>query len=400
MANFCKDCGARLDERTGRCPVCDPTADIINAVRSRAEEETVVLGSSPTSWPDNQPPKRVTFCPRCGAALNAQRWCSHCGTTAAYGSPQTTAAPYPPKEPYAEPLYQPGGQARYMKNEQNERKDDRSNRGLIVAICIVAALIVLLAVGTGVLVYLDVLDVPPVAKFYDAIGLKPYTNGQNGGSQEQPRQDAANNDLPAGTDQDAAAQAPYTQQRLELVSSGSRGTLTLSEWQEDGTWRELCVVTAYLGENGVTWNKRDGDKATPAGEFDILYYIGINDRGSKLKYVSISDGDVWVCDPDSLYYNTMQRNSGTRDWDAAQAENLYRKFHDDYSAACIMFNYNGDGLRSDTAVSGKGSDIFIDGVGSKGNLTSGYGDIKIRANDMLTLLGYLDSDKHPTLTVS
>ena len=51
----------------------------------------------------------------------------------------------------------------------------------------------------------------------------------------------------------------------------------------------------------------------------------------------ISDGDVWVCDPDSLYYNTMQRNSGTRDWDAAQAENLYRKFHDDYSAACIMF---------------------------------------------------------------
>ena len=64
------------------------------------------------------------------------------------------------------------------------------------------------------------------------------------------------------------------------------------------------------------------------------------------------------------------------------------------------FNYNGDGLRSDTAVSGKGSDIFIDGVGSKGNLTSGYGDIKITANDMLMLLGYLDSDKHPTLTVS
>ena len=49
---------------------------------------------------------------------------------------------------------------------------------------------------------------------------------------------------------------------------------------------------------------------------------------------------------------------------------------------------------------GKGSDIFIDGVGSKGNLTSGYGDIKITANDMLMLLGYLDSDKHPTLTVS
>ena len=41
MDRFCGKCGARLDERTGLCPVCDPTADIINTVRSRAEEETV-----------------------------------------------------------------------------------------------------------------------------------------------------------------------------------------------------------------------------------------------------------------------------------------------------------------------------------------------------------------------
>lgn len=399
MDRFCGKCGARLDERTGLCPVCDPTADIINTVRSRAEEETVVPESDPVRQtaapqPQGQPVRRMAYCARCGSALDAWGHCPACGWTAVQSVQQTV-----------ERTVNGGGQdtrhKQYVKDVYEEpKKEDRTTDILKRAICIVAALIVLLAVGTGVLVYLDVLDIPPVAKFYDAIGLKPYTNGQNGGSQDQPRQDAANNDLPAGTGQDNAAQAPYTQQRLKLVSSGSRGTLTLSEWQEDGTWRELCAVTAYLGDNGVTWNKRDGDKATPAGEFDILYYIGINDRGSNLKYVPISDGDVWVCDPDSLYYNTMQRNSGTRDWDAAQAENLYRKFHDDYSAACIMFNYNGDGLRSDTAVSGKGSDIFIDGVGSKGNLTSGYGDIKITANDMLMLLGYLDSDKHPTLTVS
>ena len=393
MAKFCGKCGAQLDERTGLCPVCDPTADIINAVRSRAEEETVVPGSRPADWPGGQPTRRMTFCTRCGARLNAQGWCPECGAGSAPGGT--------PKSPYAEPPYQSEGQTHYMEMEPDDEESDRGKKVLVWAICIVAALIVLLAVGTGVLVYLDVLDIPPVAKFYDTIGLKPYTNsenGGNGGAQDQPRQDADSAD-PAGTTQDDAAQAPYTQQKLELVSTGSRGTLTLSEWQEDGTWQELCSVTAYLGENGVTWNKRDGDKATPAGEYDILYYIGINDRGSKLKYVSVSDGDVWVCDPDSRYYNTMQRDSGARDWDTAQAENLYRKFHDDYSAACIMFNYNGDGLQSGTAVSGKGSDIFIDGVGSKGSLTSGYGDIKIAANDMLKLLGYLDSDKHPTLTV-
>ena len=47
MDRFCGKCGARLDERTGVCPVCDPTADIINTVRSRAEEETVVPESDP-----------------------------------------------------------------------------------------------------------------------------------------------------------------------------------------------------------------------------------------------------------------------------------------------------------------------------------------------------------------
>ena len=390
MAKFCGKCGAELNKQ-GLCPVCDPTADIINAVRSRAEE-TVIPDSRPVDWPGGQPTKRMTFCVRCGARLNAQGWCPECGTGSMPGGT--------PKTPCAEPPYQPDGQAHYMEMEPDE-EDDRGKKVLVWAICIVAALIVLLAVGTGVLVYLDVLDIPPVAKFYDTIGLKPYTNsenGENGSAQDQPRQDAADTGS-AGTRQDDAAQAPYTQQKLELVSTGSRGTLTLSEWQEDGTWQELCSMTAYLGENGVTWNKRDGDKATPAGEYDILYYIGINDRGSKLKYVPVSDGDVWVCDQDSRYYNTMQRSGSAGDWDTAQAENLYRKFHDDYSAACIMFNYNGDGLQSGTATSGKGSDIFIDGVGSKGNLTSGYGDIKITANDMLRLLGYLDSDKHPTLTV-
>ena len=47
MDRFCGKCGARLDERTGLCPVCDPTADIINTVRSRAEEETVAPESDP-----------------------------------------------------------------------------------------------------------------------------------------------------------------------------------------------------------------------------------------------------------------------------------------------------------------------------------------------------------------
>ena len=386
MAKFCGKCGAKLDERTGLCPNCDAADVIIDAVRKRAGEEVHTPADQPTAQTKSQ---TARYCFRCGALLDHQSRCRFCGWTA------DEMAPEPPQAGSSQtyPPYNAQQSGEQPFREEAPEREDRGTRVLVRLICIAAALIVLLAVAVGVLVYLDVMDIPVVSEFYQTIGLKPDKNTVSQDPVSQPQQPSAE------PEQDGTVQAPYTRQKLELVSSGNTAVLTLSEWQEDGTWQELCSVSAHIGKNGVTWNKREGDMATPAGEFDVLYYLGTVDRHSKLTYTAISDGDVWVCDPDSAFYNTLQRNSGSRDWDTAQAENLYRKFHDDYSVACIMFSYNGDGLHSGTAVSGKGSDIFIDGVGAKGNLTSGYGDIKITASDMLMLLGYLDSDKHPTLSV-
>lgn len=91
MDRFCGKCGARLDERTGLCPVCDPTADIINTVRSRAEEETVVPESDPVRQtaapqPQGQPVRRMAYCARWAQLLThgdtvlpaAGRRCSRC----------------------------------------------------------------------------------------------------------------------------------------------------------------------------------------------------------------------------------------------------------------------------------------------------------------------------------
>lgn len=387
MAKFCGKCGARLNEQTGRCPNCDAADAIINAVQTRVGEDIPIPAAQPMTQIKRQTGR---YCCRCGTPLDSQGWCRSCGWTAG-GAAQ--------KSPVTGNIQQHSPHNVQRIEEQPFRKEapereDHGTRVLVRLICVVAALIVLLAVAVGVLVYFDVMDIPAVSEFYHTIGLKPDKSTDRQEPTSQPQ-------LPsAEPEQDGTVQAPYTQQKLELVSSGNTATLTLSEWQKDGTWLELCSVPAHIGKNGVTWNKQEGDMATPAGEFDILYYLGTVDRHSKLTYTAISDGDVWVSDPDSAFYNTLQRNSGSRDWDSAQAENLYRKFHDDYSAACIMFGYNGDGLHSGTAVSGRGSDIFIDGVGARGNLTSGYGDIKITASDMLMLLGYLDSDKHPTLSIS
>lgn len=207
MDRFCGKCGARLDERTGVCPVCDPTADIINTVRSRAEEETVVPESDPVRQtaapqPQGQPVRRMAYCARCGTALDAWGHCPACGWTAVQSVQQTV-----------ERTVNGGGQdtrhKQYVKDVYEEpKKEDRTTDILKRAICIVAALIVLLAVGTGVLVYLDVLDIPPVAKFYDAIGLKPYTNGQTAAVRISPGRTRPITICPPGRDRTTRRRRP------------------------------------------------------------------------------------------------------------------------------------------------------------------------------------------------
>ena len=149
MDRFCGKCGARLDERTGVCPVCDPTADIINTVRSRAEEETVVPESDPVRQtaapqPQGQPVRRMAYCAQCGTALDAWGHCPACGWTAVQSVQQTV-----------ERTVNGGGQdtrhQQYVKDVYEEpKKEDRTTDILKRAICIVAALIVLLAVGIAV----------------------------------------------------------------------------------------------------------------------------------------------------------------------------------------------------------------------------------------------------------
>ena len=69
------------------------------------------------------------------------------------------------------------------------------------------------------------------------------------------------------------------------------------------------------------------------------------------------------------------------------------------TSARIMFSYNGDGQTSGSADRGGGSAIFIDGTASSSELTRGYGDILITAEEITLLLSYLDSAKNPILVV-
>lgn len=321
-------------------------------------------------------------CPKCGKILpDNSKFCGGCGTRLSSASnidqPKDALYTTDPTEPDNIGL-------NTAKGKTNRGSSGKASNGKILA-----------AIATGVFALVLLLTVSGV------FGSKSDDSSEyDDGYEYENDADADYNEHENGDKQDngAVAEAPYNQQRIEVVCNGSNGTLSLYTWRE-GEWVNELTVNAYLGKNGISYNKTEGDRCTPAGKYDLLYYIAIDPMDTALKFVQVESGDVWVCDPDSVSYNTLQSSSSAGDWDKAQTEDLYHKFSNNKSVACIMFSYNGDGLTNNSASYNGGSDIFIDGVGSNGNLTLGYGDIKITAYDMRMLLSYLNSDLHPYINI-
>ena len=190
---------------------------------------------------------------------------------------------------------------------------------------------------------------------------------------------------------------PEHQQEILVECTGSSAVLTLKEWQE-GSWVDVMTANARIGANGITENKQEGDRKTPAGTYNLLFAFSAEPLSTDLTQIQVHSGDVWVCDSGSDFYNTLQSSSVSgKDW--TSSENMYDKFSKNRSVACICFDFNGDGRTAGSAVADGGSALFLDGVGSAGKIDSGYGDIKIAGADMTALLSYLDAAKRPVITI-
>ncbi len=174
--------------------------------------------------------------------------------------------------------------------------------------------------------------------------------------------------------------------------------LSVKEWTGNGWLTRLSDIPAAIGSNGITLNKREGDHCTPGGEFNILFCFSDQALDTDLRQKYITEGDVWVTDQSSRYYNTIQPDSaGYKDW--SKSENIYRQLISGRSYAGIFFDYNGDGESADSAIPGAGAALFLDGIGSSGDLNTGYGDIKISETDMMRLLKVLDQSLNPTFII-
>lgn len=79
---------------------------------------------------------------------------------------------------------------------------------------------------------------------------------------------------------------------------------------------------AYIGKNGLTSKKVEGDGKTPIGEFELGTILGthaIVKNKNELEYIKITDNMYWVDDSKSKYYNQLVDISKVeKDWDSAE----------------------------------------------------------------------------------
>ena len=110
-------------------------------------------------------------------------------------------------------------------------------------------------------------------------------------------------------------------------------------------------VKCALGKRGIGTKKKEGDKITPKGRYNIKFLLYRTDRikkiKTKLKKIIIKKNLGWCDDPNSKNYNKLIY---------LPAENSHEKLYksDNSYDIVLVLNYNMSPVKN-----GKGSAIFI-----------------------------------------
>ena len=145
-----------------------------------------------------------------------------------------------------------------------------------------------------------------------------------------------------------------------------------------------------IGKNGLTYNKKEGDKKTPKGTFNLdrLYYR--KDRlkrpKTKLKCTPIIKSMGWCDDTNNKkYYNRLINISKKK---KIKYEKMYRRDNNYDLLIPIKFNFKRTKL-------GKGSAIFI-------HLTKNYqhtaGCVALKKSDLLILIKLINKNTKIKIT--
>lgn len=163
------------------------------------------------------------------------------------------------------------------------------------------------------------------------------------------------------------------------------------EFIEDGKVIKT-INNVYIGKDGATLHKKEGDHKTPFGLFKLGPAFGFNDFDIDYPYLKISDNSYFVDDVSSKYYNKWVEIGGCdvsypyvvsgdlSDFSSAEHMSDYPILYE-YG---VIIEYN-----MDNPVRGLGSAIFLH-VKNK-DYTEGC--VALLRDDMLSVLKFLDGSK-------
>ncbi|MEN8905275.1 MAG: stalk domain-containing protein [Clostridiales bacterium] len=163
----------------------------------------------------------------------------------------------------------------------------------------------------------------------------------------------------------------------------TRSSLTAYEFNNK-VWNDVKKSEpCYIGKNGFSLDKSEGDKKTPAGIFLLGFAFGIgSDIDTKLEYRKTNGNQYWVDDPKSVLYNTWQEGSVNERWKSA--ENLYISAYN----YAVVIEYN-----TKDRIPYKGSAIFLHVTSNKPTL----GCISVNEEVLKSIINWLDPNKNPVI---
>lgn len=125
--------------------------------------------------------------------------------------------------------------------------------------------------------------------------------------------------------------------------------------RKDESFDLILKTDAFIGKNGMTVDKKEGDGKTPKGIYELGLAFGMHDKkqisiDNSIKYMKINENLYWVDDVNSIYYNQLvDSRKVIKDWKSAEHLIEYPKQYE--YAIEIRTNIEN--------VPGKGSAIFL-----------------------------------------
>lgn len=176
-----------------------------------------------------------------------------------------------------------------------------------------------------------------------------------------------------------------------------RGLVFCWELDDRGEWalaEELSALPAWFGARGITHGRRQGTYTSPAGLWGLTLAFGSGEAipGSRMPWRAVTEDSFWICDNDSLYYNTWQERGDPAlldTWDEDDGEHLM-DFGDSYRyAVATDFNTPPYARRR------VGAAIFL-----HCDVKPTAGCVGVGEEDMVSILRWLDPEQGPCILIT